>query len=164
METVMRVTETIKSFREARLSALRPPSEFFDHTRISRPADLNQATHRISYNTRYFSGNYGLLVGILAVYALITNIQLVFAVLFLVGGFAAINRFGADPIQVGEHVITQKSLYTGLFVIGIPLLWFASPFSTFFWLVGASAVLILGHACMVEPGIESEYAAVQDSV
>lgn len=68
----MRVTETIKSFRvrprlslpslrpsrarrthpslqsilqEARLSALRPPSEFFDHTRISRPADLNQATH-----------------------------------------------------------------------------------------------------------------------
>ncbi|KAI0328616.1 prenylated rab acceptor PRA1 [Cubamyces sp. BRFM 1775] len=164
METVMRVTETIKSFREARLSALRPPSEFFDHTRISRPADLNQATHRISYNTRYFSGNYGLLVGILAVYALITNIQLVLAVLFLVGGFAAINRFGADPIQVGEHVITQKSLYTGLFVIGIPLLWFASPFSTFFWLVGASAVLILGHACMVEPGIESEYAAVQDSV
>ncbi|KAI0663537.1 prenylated rab acceptor PRA1 [Cubamyces menziesii] len=164
METVMRVTETIKSFREARLSALRPPSEFFDHTRISRPADLNQATHRISYNTRYFSGNYGLLVGVLAVYALITNIRLVFAVLFLVGGFAAINRFGADPIQVGEHVITQKSLYTGLFVIGIPLLWFASPFSTFFWLVGASAVLILGHACMVEPGIESEYASVQDSV
>ncbi|KAJ8468252.1 hypothetical protein ONZ51_g9756 [Trametes cubensis] len=173
METVMRVTETIKSFREARLSALRPPSEFFDHTRISRPADLNQATH---VDLGHFilrhredspwpnAGNYGLLVGVLAVYALITNIRLVFAVLFLVGGFAAINRFGADPIQVGEHVITQKSLYTGLFVIGIPLLWFASPFSTFFWLVGASAVLILGHACMVEPGIESEYASVQDSV
>ncbi|KAJ2986378.1 hypothetical protein NUW54_g9791 [Trametes sanguinea] len=31
--------------QETRLSALRPPSEFFDHTRISRPADLNQATH-----------------------------------------------------------------------------------------------------------------------
>ena len=69
-----------------------------------------------------------------------------------------------DPIQVGEHVITQKSLYTGLFVIGIPLLWISSPFSTFFWLVGASAVLILGHATIMEPGIESEYAQVQDSV
>lgn len=148
----------------------------------------------------------------------LTNILLIFAVLFLVGGFAAINRFGTsllpiafqstrpypdlspsihplnlplpthqsplpshtpfrrrcrrvihpppapDPIQVGEHVITQKSLYTGLFVIGIPLLWFSSPFSTFFWLVGASAVLILGHATIMEPGIESEYAQVQDSV
>ncbi|CDO70592.1 hypothetical protein BN946_scf184656.g7 [Trametes cinnabarina] len=222
MEALMRATETIKSIRvrprlasinpfrsrqsthaydlslgsilqETRLSALRPPSEFFDHTRISRPADLNQATHvrnpapfsplasqrssrmnaRLSFrlNSAYRTTlatsqvrNYSLIVILLAVYALLTNIQLIFAVLFLVGGFAAINRFGTDPIQVGEHTITQKSLYTGLFVIGIPLLWFASPFGTFFWLVGASSVLILGHACMIEPGIESEYATVQDSV
>ncbi|KAI0645669.1 prenylated rab acceptor PRA1 [Trametes maxima] len=164
METVLRVTETIKSFRESRLSALRPPTEFFDYNRVSRPADLNQATHRISYNTRYFSGNYGVVVALLAVYALITNLSLILAVIFLVGGFAAINRFAVDPIQVGEHVVTQKSLYTGLFVIGIPLLWFASPFSTFFWLVGASAVLILGHASIMEPGIESEYSTVQDAV
>jgi hypothetical protein len=67
-------------------------------------------------------------------------------------------------MQVGDHVITQKSLYTGLFVIGLPLLWWASPISTFFWLVGASSVLILGHATVIEPGIESEYATVQDAV
>ncbi|PIL36161.1 hypothetical protein GSI_01821 [Ganoderma sinense ZZ0214-1] len=164
METVLRVTDTIKSLRETRFSALRAPTEFFDFNRVSRPADLNQATHRISYNTRYFSGNYGLIVASLAVYALLTNVLLIFAVLFLVGGFAAINRFAPDPIQVGDHVITQKSLYTGLFVIGIPLLWISSPFSTFFWLVGASAILILGHAMIMEPGIESEYAQVQDSV
>ncbi|KAI0745801.1 prenylated rab acceptor PRA1 [Earliella scabrosa] len=164
MDAILRVSETIKSLRETRLSSLRAPTEFFDYNRVSRPADLNQATHRISYNTRYFSGNYGLIVALLAVYALLTNVLLIFAVLFLVGGFAAINRFAPDPIQVGEHVITQKSLYTGLFVIGIPMLWISSPFSTFFWLVGASAVLILGHATMMEPGIESEYAQVQDSV
>ncbi len=69
-----------------------------------------------------------------------------------------------DPITVGEHVITQKSLYSGLFIIGIPLLWFSSPFSTVFWLVGASAVFIRGHASIMEPGIESEYATVQDAV
>ncbi|KAI0743478.1 prenylated rab acceptor PRA1 [Daedaleopsis nitida] len=164
METLMRVTDTIKSLRETRFSALRSPTEFFDYNRVSRPADLNQATHRISYNTRYFSGNYGLVIALLGVYALLTNLLLVFAVLFLVGGFAAINRFAPDPIQVGEHVITQKSLYTGLFVIGIPMIWIASPFSTFFWLIGASAVLILGHATIMEPGIESEYAQVQDAV
>lgn len=64
----MRAVDTIKSFRvnkfsvefvknqislttlrcvcvvqDTRMSALRPPAEFFDHNRISRPADLNQA-------------------------------------------------------------------------------------------------------------------------
>jgi hypothetical protein len=109
--------------QETRLAAIRSPTEFFDYHRISRPADLNQATsvstfsltqkpkqqvsltviiisffyiQRISYNTRYFSGaymlqlilatlspfffkkkkisikqkgNYGLIVAVLAVYA-----------------------------------------------------------------------------------------------
>lgn len=67
-------------------------------------------------------------------------------------------------MQVGEHVVTQKSLYTGLFVIGIPLLWLSSPLSTIFWVVGASGLLIIGHASLMEPGIESEYAQVSDSV
>jgi hypothetical protein len=41
------------------------------------------------------------------------------------------------------------------------LLWLASPVSTFFWLVGSSAILILGHACLMEPGVESEYTGVE---
>jgi hypothetical protein len=77
-------------------------------------------------------------------------------------------------MQVGEHVVDQKKLYTGLFIIGmstpshanclvlipccacvgIPLLWFAAPLSTFFWLVGSSSVLIMGHASLMEPGLE----------
>ncbi|KAH9831273.1 prenylated rab acceptor PRA1 [Rhodofomes roseus] len=164
MEALLRVTETVKSFRETRLSALRPVSEFFDHHRISKPADLNTATSRISYNTRYFSGNYGVIVGVLAVYALLTNWLLIISLGFLIGGFAAINKFAPEPLQVGDQVITQKTLYTGLFVVGIPLLWWSSPLGTFFWLVGASSFLILGHASLMEPGIESEYATVQEAV
>ncbi|EIN11882.1 prenylated rab acceptor PRA1 [Punctularia strigosozonata HHB-11173 SS5] len=164
METVLRASDALKNFREARMSALRPPQEFFDYNRVSRPADFNQATSRISYNTRYFSGNYGVVVAILAVYAVITNPLLLISLAFLIGGFAAINKFAADPMQVGDHTITQKSLYTGLFVIGLPLLWWSSPLGTFFWLVGASGVLILGHASLMEPGIESEYASVQETV
>ena len=38
------------------------------------------------------------------------------------------------------------------------------PMSTFFWIVGASAFCILFHACLFEPGVESEYSNVQDSV
>lgn len=67
-------------------------------------------------------------------------------------------------MQFGDRIITQKSLYTGLFVIGIPLIWYASPLYTIFWAVGASGLLIVGHASLMEPGIESEYAQVSDSV
>ncbi|KAI0256294.1 prenylated rab acceptor PRA1 [Lactifluus subvellereus] len=164
MEVAMRAVNTIKSLRETRLSAMRHPSEFFDPNRISRPTDLNQAVSRISYNTRYFSGNYGLIIAVLAVYALLTNPLLLISLGFLIGGFAAINKWAPEPMQVGEHVVTQKSLYTGLFVIGLPLLWWSSPLGTFFWLVGASGVLILMHACLIEPGVESEYASVPESV
>lgn len=73
-------------------------------------------------------------------------------------------REAPEPMQVGEHIVTQKSLYTALFVIGIPLLWVSSPLGTIFWIVGASGILIIGHASLMEPGIESEYAQVQDSV
>ncbi|KAG8903001.1 hypothetical protein FRB99_003834 [Tulasnella sp. 403] len=117
MDLVARVPAFFQSVKETRLSGLRPVTEFFDHHRLSRPADLNTATSRISYNTRYFSGNYAVVIGALAVYALLTNLLLIFALLFLVGGFAAINKFAPEPLQVGDHVVTQKGLYTALFVI-----------------------------------------------
>jgi len=164
MDILIRVTETVKSLRETRLSGLRPPSEFFDYQRISRPADLNQATSRISYNTRYFSGNYGLVIALLAVYALITNYWLLISLGFLVFGFAAINKFAPEATQVGEHTVTQKHLYTVLFVVGIPMFWWAGPFGTFFWLIGASSILVLSHASLLEPGVESDYAAIQETV
>ncbi|KAJ7772542.1 prenylated rab acceptor PRA1 [Mycena maculata] len=164
MEHLMRVSDSVRSFREARLSALRGPQEFFDVQRISRPTDMNTATSRISYNTRYFSGNYGLIVIILAIYALFSNLWLFAALVFLVGGFSLINKFAPEPTQVGDYVITQKSLYLTLFCIGIPLLIFSGPLGTLFWLVGASGIVIILHAVMIEPGVESEYAEVEGQV
>ncbi|ORX39410.1 ER to Golgi transport-related protein [Kockovaella imperatae] len=161
MEYINKVTDVARNFRETRLSTLKPPQEFFDHHQLSRPKDLNDATARITYNTRHFSGNYLIVILILFVYALLTNYLLIIAVVFLAGGFALINRFAAEPIHIGNLVITQQQLYIGLFVVGLPLLWVASPVSTFFWLVGSSAILIIGHACLMEPGVESEYAGVE---
>ncbi|KAK4689227.1 PRA1 family protein 1, partial [Tremellales sp. Uapishka_1] len=161
MEMVMKVADVARHFRETKLSTLKSPQDFFDHRQLSRPKDMDEATSRITYNTRHFSGNYLLVIAVLSVYALLTNPLLLIAIGFLAGGFAAINKFAPEPMQVGNHIITQKSLYTALFVIGIPLLWFASPVSVFFWLVGSSSILILGHASLMEPGIESEYAGVE---
>lgn len=157
---MQRVPEYLAQFRE-RLANLRPPQEFFDMQRISRPADLSVATSRITHNTRHFGGNYILVVALLGIYSLLTNPLLLIALAFLVGGFAAINRFIPEPVQMGDQLITQKHLYTALFVIGLPILWFAAPIATFFWLVGSSAVLILGHAALLEPSVESEYGSVQ---
>jgi len=44
------------------------------------------------------------------------------------------------------------------------MFWLAGPFSTFFWLIGASSVLVLSHASLLEPGVESEYASIQENV
>jgi len=164
MEAVLKVTDTLRSIRETRLSGMRPVSEFFDYQRLSKPADLNQATSRISYNTRYFSGNYLLIVALLAIYAVIMNYLLLISLAFLVGGFALINKFAPEATQVGEHTITQKHLYAGLFVIGIPMFLWAGPFGTFFSIVFCSALAILVHASLLEPGVESDYATVQDTV
>jgi hypothetical protein len=69
-----------------------------------------------------------------------------------------------DAAQVGEHTVTQKHLYTGLFVIGLPMFWWAGPFGAFFWLIGASSLLILCHASLLEPGVESDYTTLQETV
>ncbi|OAV93631.1 hypothetical protein PTTG_02972 [Puccinia triticina 1-1 BBBD Race 1] len=159
---IQNVPQYISSFREQRLSAIRPFSEFFDYQRISRPNDLNAATSRITYNTRHFSGNYALIVAALAVYSLLTNPLLLISIGFLVGGFGCIQRFGPDPNMPTEgQMVTQKSMYITLFVIGIPMLWIAAPIATAMWLVGSSAVTVLGHASFLEPSVESEYSSVQ---
>lgn len=88
-------------------------------------------------------------------------------------------------MQFGDTVITQKNLFVALFIIGLPILWFAgesrrflvgalasiadalilsvrsAPIATFFWLVGSSAVLILGHAALMEPDVASEYGSLE---
>lgn len=64
-------------------------------------------------------------------------------------------------MQVGQHMITQKGLYTVLLVVVLVLLWFAKPFALIFWLLGSSALLILGHAAFIEPPVSSEYAGVE---
>jgi len=118
----------------------------------------------VTYNTRYFSGNYSIIIIALTIYAVLTDKWLLIAIAWLVVGFTLINRFAPEPMQVGEHVVTQKSLYTVLFVVEIPLLWWGSPFGTLFYIIGASALVILAHASLMEPGVESEYSAVEEGL
>ncbi|TXT11087.1 hypothetical protein VHUM_01838 [Vanrija humicola] len=125
--------EHVRSLKETRLGAFRPVGEFFDVTRISRPKDWSDYMKRASYNM---------------------NPILLFALGFLIGGFFLISRFVPEPIEFNGKTITPQNLYTTLFVIGIPVLYFSAPFSTFFWLVGSSGCIIGAHAGFLEPGVE----------
>ncbi|WVW80878.1 hypothetical protein I302_102868 [Kwoniella bestiolae CBS 10118] len=158
---VNNISEYARSLKDTRLSSLRHPGEFFDYQRVSRPKDMQEYLKRASYNVRYFSANYAIVVALLAVYSLISNPLLLVALGFLIGGFLSINRFVPEPIEFNGKTITPQNLYIGLFVIGIPLLWLAAPISTFFWLVGSSGCLIGAHAGLLEPGVESEYEGLE---
>ncbi|KAJ3521628.1 hypothetical protein NM688_g8992 [Phlebia brevispora] len=164
MEMAMRVADTLKSFRETRLSALRPLNEFFDIHRLSRPADMNQATSRITYNARYFSGNYGVIVASLAVYALLTNPILLIAMGFLVGASQQSTNSGPTRCRSASMSSHKSPCTPSSSSSASPYSGLSSPLTTIFWVVGASGLLIVGHASLMEPGIESEYAQVQDSV
>uniref|UniRef100_A0A0K3CCQ9 PRA1 family protein n=1 Tax=Rhodotorula toruloides TaxID=5286 RepID=A0A0K3CCQ9_RHOTO len=142
-QLMQRLPETLNQFRE-RLQTLRPPQEFFNVQRVSKPADMGVQ-----------------LILLLAVYSLLTNPLLLIALAFLIGGYIGINRFIPEPVQFGSTTIEPRHLYMVLLIVGIPILWISAPIASFFWLVGSSSVLILGHAALVEPGVESEYGTVQ---
>ncbi|KAF8904466.1 hypothetical protein CPB84DRAFT_1814459 [Gymnopilus junonius] len=160
MEMLLKVTTAFKSLKETRLSGLRPVTEFFDFQRISRPADMNQATSRISYNTRYFSASR------------ITGFS------FLLSSLLEALRLSTNSVRIPtnlravfffhSHVFYSARgnthLYTALFVIGIPMFLWAGPFGTFFGVLVGSAILVLSHASLLEPGVESDYASIQDTV
>jgi hypothetical protein len=65
--------------------------------------------------------------------------------------FSSLVRPTPKSYRIGGKLIDTVD---ALSISGIPLLWFAAPLSTFFWLVGSSTILILGHASLMEPGVE----------
>ncbi|KAI9633500.1 ER to Golgi transport-related protein [Dioszegia hungarica] len=158
---ITRVQDYAKNLASIRVGTIRHPGEFFDYQRVSRPMDMQEYMKRASYNIRYFSANYAIVICLLGVYSLLTNMLLLFAMGFMIGGFLAIGRFVHEPIEFAGKVITPQNLYIGLFVIGLPLLWWAAPLSTFFWLVGSSGCIVGAHAGLLEPGVESEYEGLE---
>ncbi|CAK9786053.1 unnamed protein product [Cutaneotrichosporon oleaginosum] len=153
--------DTVRNLRETRLGQLRHPAEFFDYQRVSRPKDMGEYMKRAGYNIRYFSANYAIIVALLSVYSLLSSPLLLIALVFLIGGFIGINRFFSEPFEFQGRTITPQNLYIGLFLIGIPLLLLGGPISAFFWIVGASGVIVGAHAGLLEPGVESEYEGIE---
>lgn len=63
------------------------------------------------------------------------------------------------PVTIGNTVLSPSSLYGIYAGASIILLLFSGATGAIFWIIGAAAILILGHAAIIEPGLEGEFSA-----
>ncbi|MCJ1431724.1 hypothetical protein MMC27_001079 [Xylographa pallens] len=141
-----------------RFANLKPISEFLDLKRLSKPANFAEVQSRINYNVGYFSTNYAGVALMLGVYSLLTNLTLLFDIIFVGVGLFGIKKLNGRDLDVGFARATTSQLYTGLLIIGVPLFFWARPIMTAFWLVGATAVTILGHASLMDKPIDAAFS------
>ncbi|EPX71848.1 rab GTPase binding protein [Schizosaccharomyces octosporus yFS286] len=156
--------QELVSSRSQYLSGFKSVGEFLDVRRVSRPENFGEAQSRVRFNLRRFSSNYLAIIAILAIYCLLTNVLLSIVIAAGAVGVYGIRKRQGNEVQIGQRVYTKSSLYTTLGCVLIPLGLFASPIQTIFWLVGASAVCVLGHGALFEPPVESAFEAVEQQV
>ncbi|KAF9350120.1 hypothetical protein BGX26_011665 [Mortierella sp. AD094] len=150
----------IKKFREERLSSLRPFSEFFDVNRFSKPDGFATITSRLNYNLSYFQSNYMLVFLGITAWSVINNVMLMFSTGFVLGGMHFISKVPQEGIIIGANKYNPRQLQTGLVCVAVPLFFFSSTIGTIFYIIGASAVSILGHAAFMQEGVEGDFANV----
>ena len=142
----------------SRFSNLRPISEFLDLKRVSKPTDFGEVQSRVNYNLGYFSSNYAAVAVMLSIYSLLTNLTLLFDIVFVCGGLWAIKKLDGRDLELGSARATTSQLYTGLLIVAVPLFIWAKPISTALWLVGATGVSILGHASFMDKPIDAAFS------
>ncbi|CAI8497991.1 unnamed protein product [Pichia kudriavzevii] len=142
---------------QSKISSLRPPQEFFDVRHFSKPSNFTELQQRVTYNLNYYQSNYVAIVLSLSLYALITNLLLLFVIALVGGGVLAISKLGGEDLVTPMGRFSSSQLYTGLLIVALPLAFIASPISTMMWLIGSSCVSILSHASFMEKPIETVF-------
>ena len=142
----------------SRFANLKPITEFFDVKRLSKPQNFGEVQSRINYNLSYFGSNYSCLFVMLAVYALLADRFLLFSLGLIIFGLWGIGRLQGADLDVGFFRATSTQLYTGLLCISVPMILFSGIIGTAMWLIGATAVTVLGHAAFMDKPIESAFS------
>lgn len=153
---VENIKESFQSL-QSKFSNIKSPQEFFDVRHFSKPSNFTELQQRVSYNLNYFQTNYILIILMLSIYALITNMLLLFVILLTSGGLILINKLRGENLTILNSTITTSQLYTTLMIIAIPLGFLASPISTMMWLIGSSTVCVFSHASFMEKPIETVF-------
>ncbi|KAF2972976.1 hypothetical protein GQX73_g646 [Xylaria multiplex] len=158
----LNIADRFSGFRNTSLSSrfanMKPIGEFLDFKRLSKPANFAEVQSRVNYNLSTFSSNYAAVFVLLSIYALITNVLLLFDIILLAGGLWLLGRLNGQDLTIGTFTATTSQLYTGLLCTCGFLFLIASPFSTVLWLIGASGVVILGHATLLDKPIDEAFS------
>ena len=142
----------------SRFSNLKPINEFLDLKRLSKPANIAEVQSRVNWNLAYFQSNYFAVSIMLAIYSLLTKLVLLFDMVFMGVGLFVIRKLDGRDLELGFARLTTSQLYTGLFVIGIPVFILGGPVETALWLVGAIGVTVLGHASFMDKPIDTAFS------
>ncbi|KAI0874474.1 prenylated rab acceptor 1 [Hypoxylon argillaceum] len=158
----LNIGDRFSGFRNTSLSSrfanLKPIGEFLDVKRFSKPANFAEVQSRVNYNLSTFSSNYFVVALLLSIYALITNTRLLFDIILLSGGLWLLGRLNGQDLTIGTFTATSSQLYTGLFCVCGFIFLIASPFTTVLWFIGASGVVILGHAALLDKPIDEAFS------
>lgn len=93
----------------------------------------------------------------LSIYSLLTNLLLLFVIVFSGLGVFGISKLEGADLEVGPLRLTNSQLYTGLLIVAVPLGFIASPISTVLWLIGATGVIVVSHAAFLEKPVETAF-------
>ena len=130
-------------------SNLRPICEFLDVKRAKKPANFAQLLSRVNANLEYFSSNYAVVFIILCTYSLLTNVWLLFDFIFFVASMYLIGKLDGGDFEISQQRFSTGQLYTCLYVIAPPIALISGVFGAIMWLIGASGVVLLGHAALI---------------
>ena len=158
----LNISERFANMRNAslgtRFSNMRPLTEFFDLKRVNKPANFAEMQSRVNYNLGHYSSNYAVIFVMLCLYALFSNAWLFFDIVFVTLGMYLIGKLDGHDFEFGQHRFTTMQLYTGMYVIAIPIAFFSGVFGTMMWLIGASGVVIIGHAALLDKPIDEAFS------
>ncbi|KAK0728957.1 PRA1 family protein-domain-containing protein [Apiosordaria backusii] len=141
-----------------RFANLKPISEFLDVKRVNKPQNFAEMQSRVNYNLGHFSSNYAVVFLMLCVYGLLTSPWLLFDIIFVTVGMYIIGKLDGQDLEFGQQRFSTVQLYTGLWVIAIPIALISGVFSVMMWLIGASGVVILGHAALLDKPIDEAFS------
>lgn len=134
--------------------------DFFDVSRMKKPAGMVEIQQRVTYNLSYFVSNYAAIVALSFLYCIFTNLKF-FTILFLEIGavYYLHTRFGdTGEINLRVFKLGKNMWYPVLVLIMLPVLFVQSPLSQVFWLSVSCASIVLLHAAVMDIPAEAEYS------
>merc|ERR1712073_189513 len=137
----------VKEWFGRRKANVRPFGVFFNTSNFQVPPSAGRLTKRLYKNVEYFQSNYVLVFFVLVLYCLITS-PLLIIVLAASGGAAYIAglKNAERKLSIAGHEVSLTQQYLGIGICSVPFLLFAGATGLVFWVLGASLVLITGHA------------------